>query len=226
MKRLQHNNFVYLLSGLLSMFVLMPCLRLLIATHIEVEVMRPMLFIVFGLFTMVSVWSLYRSRTIFRLGFAISILIILISVATLFFHTHLLDLGSSLLIIAFSMLNCYVAGRHVFSFQHDVDTNMLFGAVCVYLLLGLIWAMFYAVLNYIWPQGAFQGIVFDNKYWQFDSYLYFSFTTLTTDGYGDITPLNPLVRTVAYLEMIVGQFYIAILVSGLVAHFMGKKLSA
>ena len=48
---------------------------------------------------------------------------------------------------------------------------------------------------------------------------------LTTAGYGDITPLNPLIRTVAYFEMITGQFYMAILVSGLVAHFMGLRMA-
>jgi len=83
----------------------------------------------------------------------------------------------------------------------------------------------YAVFDVLWPQGAFQGLVFNGKISQFDSYLYFSFVTLTTVGYGDITPLNPLLRTFAYLEMITGQFYMAILVSGLVAHFMGLKMS-
>ena len=57
-----------------------------------------------------------------------------------------------------------------------------------------------------------------------DNFLYFSFVTLTTAGYGDITPLNPIIRTLAYLEMITGQFYMAILVSGLVAHFMGQRM--
>ena len=56
------------------------------------------------------------------------------------------------------------------------------------------------------------------------NFLYFSFVTLTTAGYGDITPANPLLRTIAYLEMIAGQFYMAILVSGLVAHFMGRRM--
>jgi hypothetical protein len=76
-----------------------------------------------------------------------------------------------------------------------------------------------------WPQGAFQGLAFDGKSSQFDNILYFSFVTLTTAGYGDITPLNPLLRTVAYFEMITGQFYMAILVSGLVAHFIGIRIA-
>jgi hypothetical protein len=172
---------------------------------------------------MVSVWSLSRDEGIFRYGLAIAILNIVIAVVALFFHERLLEIISSLSVIVFSVLSCYIAGRHVFSFR-DTDTNSLIGAVCVYLLLGLIWAMVYGVFTALWPQGAFQGLVFNEKISQFDSYLYFSFVTLTTAGYGDITPVNPLLRTIAYMEMITGQFYMAILVSGLVAHFMGQRM--
>ncbi|MFZ4699260.1 MAG: potassium channel family protein, partial [Candidatus Methylumidiphilus sp.] len=117
-----------------------------------------------------------------------------------------------------------IAGRHVFSWR-DTDVNSLIGAVCVYLLLGLIWALAYEALAIVWPEHSFQGLNLDNDTFHIDSFLYFSFVTLTTAGYGDITPLNPIVRTLAYLEMITGQFYMAIMVSGLVAHFMGQRMS-
>jgi len=51
----------------------------------------------------------------------------------------------------------------------------------------------------------------------FSDYIYFSFTTLTTNGYGDIVPLGGFVRAVAALEMVVGVLYIAVLVARLVA---------
>ncbi len=220
----KRNNFAYLLGGLLSLFLLLPCLRLSLGAAVNAEVMRPLLLVMFSFFTTVSVWSLYRDGEIFRFGIAITLLNFALSVAALFWETRILEFFASLSIIVFSMLSCYIAGRHVFSFR-DTDANSLIGAVCVYLLLGLIWALVYAVFDVLWPQGAFQGLVFNGKISQFDSYLYFSFVTLTTAGYGDITPLNPLLRTFAYLEMITGQFYMAILVSGLVAHFMGLKMS-
>jgi voltage-gated potassium channel len=121
-------------------------------------------------------------------------------------------------------LSCFIAGRHVFSWR-ETDANSLTGAVCVYLLLGLIWALIYKVLAYLWPVGSFQGISIQGEGINIDTFLYFSFVTLTTAGYGDITPLNPMIRTLAYLEMITGQFYMAILVSGLVAHFMGQRMT-
>lgn len=217
-----HNNFAYLLGGLLLLFVLPPSLRLFVGTTVEVNVMRALMLVGFSLFTMISVWSLYRDRWIFNAGLALAVSTIATAVVALFFESRILELCASVLVILFSVLSCFIAGRHVFSWR-DTNANSLVGAVCVYLLLGLIWALVYAGFVIFWPQGAFQGLVLDGKFSQFDNFLYFSFVTLTTAGYGDITPLNPLLRTIAYLEMITGQFYMAILVSGLVAHFMGLR---
>ena len=59
----------------------------------------------------------------------------------------------------------------------------------------------------------------------FDNLLYYSFVTLASLGYGDITPMFPLARTFAYMEAIVGQLYIAIMLAGLVALYMSDLKS-
>ncbi len=218
------NNFSYLFGGLLLLFLLPPSLRLYLGAAVEVDVTRVSLLVGFSLFSMISVWSLYQNRWIFYFGLVIALLDIAIAVAALFFHSFIWELCAAVSVILFAVLSCFIAGRHVFSFR-DTNANSLIGAICVYLLLGLIWAMVYVVFILLWPQGAFQGLAFDGKSSQFDNILYFSFVTLTTAGYGDITPLNPLLRTVAYFEMITGQFYMAILVSGLVAHFIGLRIA-
>ena len=222
------NNFAFLMVGLLLLFILPPCLRLFVADKVDVDIQRALMLMGFSLFALMSVWSLYQNRWIFLIGLALALLNTS-AVVALFFHSQTILSFSFewivfLSVILFSMLSCFIAGRHVFSWR-DTDANSLIGAVCVYLLLGLIFAMFYTMFAFYWPQGAFQGMAFDSKTIQFDSFLYFSFVTLTTAGYGDITPLNPLLRTLAYFEMITGQFYMAILVSGLVARFMGMRMS-
>lgn len=225
MNKPAQNNFSYLFCGLLLLFVLPPSLRIYLGTTtVELEVMRASLIVWFSLFSMISVWSLYRDRWVFNIGLSLALLNIAIAVAFLFFHSFIFELCAFISVILFSALSCFIAGRHVFGF-YDTNTNSLIGAVCVYLLLGLIWTLIYAFFLNAWPQDAFKGLVFDSKSSQFDSLLYFSFVTLTTAGYGDITPLNPLLRTVAYFEMIAGQFYMAILVSGLVAHFIGLRMA-
>jgi voltage-gated potassium channel len=230
MKSISHprNNFVYLLVGLLLLFVLPPYFRLFVAERVEIDTQRALLLMAFSLFGIVSVWSLYQNRWIFLLGFALALLNI-VSGAAQFLHSQVtqiwaFEMITFLSMILFSVLSCFIAGRHVFNWR-ETDANSLVGAVCVYMLMGLIFAMIYNMFAYFWPNGAFQGLAFDRQTVQFDNFLYFSFVTLTTAGYGDITPVNPFLRTLTYLEMISGQFYMAILVSALVAHFMGARMS-
>lgn len=206
------------------LFVLSPSLRLYFGTAEDEDVMRISMLAGFSLFDIISVWSLYRDRWFFHLGLVLALLNIVIAVSAIFFHSLILELCVSVSVILFAVMSCFIAGRYVFSLR-DTNANSLIGAICVYLLLGLIWALIYQVFLILSPQGAFQGLVFDNKSSLFDNILYFSFVTLTSTGYGDITPLNPLIRTAAYFEMITGQFYIAILVSGLVARFMAARMA-
>jgi hypothetical protein len=58
---------------------------------------------------------------------------------------------------------------------------------------------------------------------QFSELMYFSFVTITTLGYGDLIAVKPLARTVAFLEAIVGQFYVAMLVAWLVSMYLFEK---
>ena len=224
MKKRAPNNFVYLLAGLLLLFVLIPTLRLFSESALEGNLARSLLLVTFSLFTVISVWSLHREGVIFRVGLGLASLNIVIAMSTLYFPIRLIELCAIVVLIIFSVLSCFIAGRHVFELR-ETDANSLTGAVCVYLLLGLIWALIYEVFAYFWPAGSFQGLSMQGDGIHIDNFLYFSFVTLTTAGYGDITPLNPIIRTLAYLEMITGQFYMAILVSGLVAHFMGQRMS-
>ena len=101
-----------------------------------------------------------------------------------------------------------------------VDGNRLAGAVSVYLLLGLAWTMVYALLVLLNP-GAFHlpedmAPVLDGSPEEY-AFIYYSFVTLTTLGYGDITPISPLARAASWMEAVAGQLYLAILIARLVA---------
>ena len=58
---------------------------------------------------------------------------------------------------------------------------------------------------------------------RFGASVYFSFVTLTTLGYGDILPLTDRARSLAYLEAVIGQIYLAVLVGKLVGMFVSAK---
>ena len=107
-------------------------------------------------------------------------------------------------------------------FGTEISTNRLVGAICVYLLLGVIWAVGYARINLVSP-GSFAGFLpMDELGWD-SEWLYFSFVTMTTLGYGDILPVSAAARGLAYMQAIVGQFYIAILVAGLVSAYVSNR---
>ncbi len=225
--RFVENNFGYLLVGLLTSFLLIPILRVYFGDSLrqDTELMRDFLPIGFSLLMLIGVWGFHADRRIFGLGLGLTALQIGLAVAELLHPGMGLKFCAIVSAFAFCLLSIFLAGRHVFSWNR-ADLNTLMGAVCVYLLLGVIWAMIYGVFAYAWPEASFNGITFREDTVQFDNYLYYSFVTLTTAGYGDITPINPVIRTLAYLEMIVGQFYMAILVAGLVGLFMGKRIGS
>jgi hypothetical protein len=94
-----------------------------------------------------------------------------------------------------------------------VASHRIGAAIVVYLLLGILWSRLYQIAGLMIP-GAFH--MADGSA-TLTSYLYFSFVTLATIGYGDISPVHPVVRHLAILEAIIGQMYIAVLIARLVS---------
>ena len=95
-----------------------------------------------------------------------------------------------------------------------ITVHRIEGAIAVYLLLGLAWAHTYELIEYLSP-GAFIGAITTSA--RFSSWVYFSFVTLATLGYGDISPVHPVARSLAVAEAITGQLYLAILIARLVS---------
>ena len=102
---------------------------------------------------------------------------------------------------------------HVLKAQ-KVTPQKICGALSVYLLIGLIWALLFFVIEFLLP-GSFR-IDQDVKL-SVAPMFYYSFVTLTTLGYGDIVPISPPARALASLEALTGQLYITVLVARLVA---------
>jgi hypothetical protein len=92
------------------------------------------------------------------------------------------------------------------------------GAVAVYLLLGLAWAFTYTFIALCRPQAFTSSSATYDSGADLDArFVYFSFVTLTTVGYGDITAVHPLARSLATAEALVGQLFPAILLARLVS---------
>jgi len=117
-------------------------------------------------------------------------------------------------ILAFSALTWVVA--HAVYAPGRITFHRLQGAIVIYLSLATIFASAYALIWELSP-GAFVNLVSPaGGPEEVATMLYFSLTTLTTTGYGDIVPLDPFARSLANLESVIGPFYLAITVARLV----------
>jgi hypothetical protein len=108
--------------------------------------------------------------------------------------------------------------------------DSILGAVCGYLFLGLAWAVLYSLIEGFRP-GSFEispKLVTGGEVTRPLPHVltYFSFVTLTTVGYGDINPVSPATRTLAWMEAVTGQFYLAVIVAGLVSLLAAKDKRA
>ncbi len=132
----------------------------------------------------------------------------------------LIHLGGTL----FFALAVSMVLRHLFE-RRAVRIDDILGTLCGYLLAAMAWANLFAALSLMQPDAFFlQGVAHpDFARWHEREalFLYFSLTTITTIGYGDVTPVAPLARSAAMIEGVFGQFYIAVVVAQLV----GSKLA-
>ena len=126
-----------------------------------------------------------------------------------------------LLLLCFLVWMTWLAVRQVL-FTGSITSNDIVGAICIYMLLGLIWAILYLLLAQTTPD-AFNGLPQAPWLDNFAAAVYFSFVTITTLGYGDISPALPVARFLVIMEAIVGVFYMAILVASLVGVRMSVR---
>jgi len=125
--------------------------------------------------------------------------------------------ATALLVVTISIVKDVLGGG-------KVDANRVMGSACIYLLFGIIWSNLYTVVEVLSP-GAFKLVEPTWEVMRFDLW-YFSMVTLTTLGYGDITPIAPMAKSLAVVEAVTGQLILVILVArtvGLHTSFFAEK---
>ncbi|SMF24568.1 Ion channel [Alteromonadaceae bacterium Bs31] len=137
-----------------------------------------------------------------------------------FSDSHLAYYLDNATTIAFLCFIVFHLGVYVLQARR-VSTNVIYASLCVYLLIGFIWAAVYANIH-LYFDGAF---TFSN-YPQLNNaspdnlmgyFVYYSFVTLSTLGYGDVTPVNHVAQSWSVVEAMIGQFFIAIVLARLVS---------
>lgn len=209
------NNFIYLIASLVILLMVGALVDQFPST------LGQQIFQAFTVATLaLSIVGFRSSRLRLRtgIGFTLSVFIIIVLGIALdaagMSYLHLIAL------ILFYCWATWLAAKQVL-FTGAIDGNKIVGAVCIYLLIGLIWCLLYLLITQSLPN-SFNGLEQRVWYDNFADVAYYSFVTLTTLGYGDISPVTPIARFLVYMEAIVGVFYMAILVASLI----GIRVSA
>jgi hypothetical protein len=212
------GNFLYLLVSMILMILVSSTL-----SHMN-ESLAHLIWELMIMGTLIlGVWTLAHDKAWFYTGVALSaIIVILVIVAEV----------SKTAWIAYLIILCwYVFYLMAFTFTvkavlmtREITANNIIGAICIFMMAAYLWGMAYNVIAIIEPE-AFRGLdpaePISGKFTQLN---YFSFVTITTLGFGDISPVLPIAQSLAVLEAMFGQFFIAIFVAGMVGIHVANKL--
>ena len=211
----EKNNFIYLAGGLVLLLFIGSVLEYIPGDFGPRIVQAATIATL-----MITAWGQkgHHTRLVVNIIFVLVMLLIVVAGAVLdragFSYAHLILLLCFFIWMTWMLL-------HQVLFTGAVDGNKIVGAICIYMLLAMIWAMLYLLIAEALP-GSFDGVPQAPWLENFSTATYFSFVTITTLGYGDILPVTPLARFLVALEATVGVFYMAIVVASLI----GVRLSS
>ena len=104
--------------------------------------------------------------------------------------------------------------------QAQVTLNVIYAAIVVYLSLAMMWGMIFILVELLQPGSITLGQTGEGSF----HFFYYSFVTITTLGYGDITPKSEIARSLALLEAVIGQIYLVVLVARLVGIHIAQSM--
>jgi len=161
------------------------------------------------------------SRRVWRVAVVVFVISLVSATIGLFVGERTIT-GSLFVLNLLVVAGAPVAIIHSLVRRRVIDIHTVLGALCVYVLLGMLWSFAYAAVGTIESEPFFaeqaRATVAD--------YLYFSFVTLTTVGYGDLTAANGLGRALAVLEALIGQLYLVTVIALLVSNLSARRRRA
>ena len=183
--------------------------------------------VLFSVILVSSTYAVSHQRKVLLVALALGVPTILSWWAVRLFASSGVDVAGLSLSVVFFVFVIAIILRSIL-LRDDVTVDVIFGAMSVYLLLGVTWTFIFAIVEITNP-GSFSFGSFgpeaigSTRHGELRFFSYFSLVTLTTLGYGDITPVAPIARSLASLEAVVGQLYIAVLVARLVGIHTAQK---
>lgn len=209
--------------GLTSMFILLCISNFIVIPFLSQQniiqfITRAFWFVL--LFT--GIFTLSADRTQIRKLTVIPILLVVISIIRVFLDFRFLDyidlivdISVFALLIAMVMIKVFEAG--------EITIHRVVGSIVAYILVADLWAILFQFF-YIHIPGSLQvPEIYSQTGVPASVFLYFSFTTLTTTGFGDILPIHSITRTLVIIEQLIGVLYPVVLIGRLVSLVTAKK---
>jgi len=200
-------RYTYLFIAILAQLTLLPLLE---------EQWRTLVPLLFLLIVITVLWTLDIRRIFFWLCLGLGFVASMVRLIALMLNFpvkeafYLILIGLSVNVLCL-MIVIVIFLTKIFS-EDKVTGESIKGGISIYFLLGYLWANLYSLVLLVNPE----AISFPAHASELSYILYFSFTTLTTLGYGDITPISLLARNLTILESTIGQIYLTVLIARLV----------
>ena len=162
------------------------------------------------------------SRKIFLAVFSVGVLAFLFNLGVFLTAKDLADEGVLVLLFLYAVFYFLAIAILIkkISSGTTVSIDTIKGGISIYFLLGLFWAVLYMILLTYDPNALTN---MQRETASFDCY-YYSFTTLTTLGYGDITPVAKYAKILAIMEAVTGPVYLAIFVAQIIGMNIAQKM--
>ncbi len=207
------NPFTCLMAVIMAMILTTPFLQDYIHLRLVLDIFYSAIFLV-------AMYLVGQEKGRVKLAAFLAVPMILSLWAHYFFDSaHIVLLGRVCGIVFFAIA-IYHCGRFIAQ-SPQVTQDVIIAAVVVYLLMALMWSSAYALLEFHQP-GSFvyqEGMASDSR----PFFLYYSFVTLTTLGFGDITPLTAKAKSFTILQAVIGQVYLVVVLAWLVGMHVSRK---
>jgi hypothetical protein len=207
-------RFLNLLIFIIAMIIIGPLFEEFIGVRILIDILWSAIFIS-------AVYAISRKKSHIFIAVLLA-LPMLGAIWTKYFVQHkALVVAGSLCGAAFFLFA--IIQMLLFIYSHkEVTRDLIIGAAVVYLFIGLMWTFIFVVVETLHP-GSFkipevQGLETTRQF------VYYSFVTLTTLGYGDITPITSMARSLCILEAVIGQLYLVVQVAWLVGVHVSQSM--
>ena len=207
------DRFLFLIVLIVALIVLGPFIEGFMRLRVFMELFFSIIFIT-------TIYAVSQKRT----HIIISVILLIPTLLAVWTedvpkNNTLLTIGyiCGLIVFAFAVISILI---YLFS-EELVTRQTISAAVVVYLLIALMWTFIYRLLENLYP-GSF-AIAHSKLQGAENIYLYFSLVTITTLGYGDITPIGRQALSLAVLEAVTGQIYLVVVVAWFGGLYVSRK---